>query len=199
MAERLTPWMEAEDAPDVERARAGDEDAYRRLVERHSRAVFRLAFRMLGNEHDAEDAVQEAFWKAHRALREFESRSQFSSWLHRITVNCAYDVLRRRARRAEDPLDTPGDDEAPAAELPALGPLPDRLLFSKELERRMRVAVARLSDLERSVFLLRHHEGLALRDIGDAMGLDTNATKHALFRAVRKVREVMAPLLSANA
>ena len=199
MVERLTPQMEAEDAPDVERARAGDEDAYRRLVERHSRAVFRLAFRMLGNEHDAEDAVQEAFWKAHRALREFESRSQFSSWLHRITVNCAYDVLRRRARRAEDPLDTPGDDEAPAAELPALGPLPDRLLFSKELERRMRVAVARLSDLERSVFLLRHHEGLALRDIGDAMGLDTNATKHALFRAVRKVREVMAPLLSANA
>ena len=199
MVERLTPQMEAEDAPDVERARAGDEDAFRRLVERHSRAVFRLAFRMLGNEHDAEDAVQEAFWKAHRALPEFESRSQFSSWLHRITVNCAYDVLRRRARRAEDPLDTPGDDEAPAAELPALGPLPDRLLFSKELERRMRVAVARLSDLERSVFLLRHHEGLALRDIGDAMGLDTNATKHALFRAVRKVREVMAPLLSANA
>ena len=199
MAERLTPQMEAEDAPDVERARAGDEDAFRRLVERHSRAVFRLAFRMLGNEHDAEDAVQEAFLKAHRALPEFESRSQFSSWLHRITVNCAYDVLRRRARRAEDPLDTPGDDEAPAAELPALGPLPDRLLFSKELERRMRVAVARLSDLERSVFLLRHHEGLALRDIGDAMGLDTNATKHALFRAVRKVREVMAPLLSANA
>ena len=199
MVERLTPQMEAEDAPDVERARAGDEDAFRRLVERHSRAAFRLAFRMLGNEHDAEDAVQEAFWKAHRALREFESRSQFSSWLHRITVNCAYDVLRRRARRAEDPLDTPGDDEAPAAELPALGPLPDRLLFSKELERRMRVAVARLSDLERSVFLLRHHEGLALRDIGDAMGLDTNATKHALFRAVRKVREVMAPLLSANA
>ena len=199
MAERLTPQMEAEDAPDVERARAGDEDAFRRLVERHSRAVFRLAFRMLGNEHDAEDAVQEAFLKAHRALHEFESRSRFSSWLHRITVNCSYDVLRRRVRRAEDPLETPGDDDAPAAELAALGPLPDRLLFGKELERRMRVALARLSDLERSVFLLRHHEGLALRDIGDAMGLDTNATKHALFRAVRKVREVMAPLLSANA
>ena len=107
MAERLTPQMEAEDAPDVERARAGDEDAFGRLVDRHSRAVFRLAFRMLGNEHDAEDAVQEAFLKAHRALPEFESRSRFSSWLHRITVNCSYDVLRRRARRAEDPLETP--------------------------------------------------------------------------------------------
>jgi RNA polymerase sigma-70 factor (ECF subfamily) len=199
MAERLTPQMEAEDAPDVERARAGDEDAFRRLVERHSRVVFRLAFRMLGNEHDAEDAVQEAFLKAHRALPEFEARSRFSSWLHRITVNCSYDVLRRRARRAEDPLETPDDDEAPSTELRALGPLQDRLLFGKELDRRMRVALARLSDLERSVFLLRHHEGLPLRDIGDAMGLDTNATKHALFRAVRKVREVMTPLLTAGA
>lgn len=199
MAERLTPQMEAEDAPDVERARAGDEEAFRRLVERHSRAVLRLAFRMLGNEHDAEDAVQEAFWKAHRALPEFESRSRFSSWLHRIAVNCSYDVLRRRARRAEDPLEPPGDDDATAAELASDGPLPDRVLFGKELERRMRVALARLSDLERSVFLLRHHEGLPLREIGDAMGLDTNATKHALFRAVRKVREVMTPLLAAGA
>jgi len=191
--------MEAEDAPEVERARSGDEDAYRRLVERHGPAIFRLAYRMLGNEHDAEDAVQEALLKAHRALGDFEARSKFSSWLHRITVNCAYDVLRRRARRAEDSLDAPRDDEGPVLELPADGPLPDRLVFGREVERRMRVAIARLSELERSVFTLRHHEGLALREIGDALGLDTNATKHALFRAVRKVREVMAPVVSARA
>ena len=185
--------------PEVERARSGDEDAYRRLVERHGPAVFRLAYRMLGNEHDAEDAVQEALLKAHRGLGDFEARSKFSSWLHRITVNCAYDVLRRRARRAEDSLDISRDDDRPAIEPVADGPLPDRLVFGPEVERRMRVALARLSDLERSVFTLRHHEGLALREIGDALGLDTNATKHALFRAVRKVREVMAPLLSARA
>src|SRR5262245_52750177 len=107
MAQRLTPWMEADDAPDVERARSGDEAAFGRLVVRHSPHVFRLAYRMLGNEHDAEDAVQEAFLKAYRAMGEFESRSRFSSWLHRITVNCAYDVLRRRVRRAEDSLDAP--------------------------------------------------------------------------------------------
>jgi RNA polymerase sigma-70 factor (ECF subfamily) len=191
--------MEAEDAPDVERARAGDADAFGRLVERHSRVVFRLAYRMLGNEQDAEDAVQEAFLKAHRALGEFESRSRFSSWLHRITVNCAYDVLRRRARRAEEPLEAPVEEEdAPRHEPAAAGPLPDRLVFGQELRRRMRVALARLSDLERTVFLLRHHEGQALREIGEALGLDTGATKHALFRAVRKVREVMAPVVSGS-
>jgi RNA polymerase sigma-70 factor (ECF subfamily) len=199
MTERLTPWMEAEDARDVERARSGDEDAFGRLVARHSPAVFRLAYRMLGNEHDAEDAVQEAFLKAYRALREFESRSLFSSWLHRITVNCSYDVLRRRARRAEDPLEPAGEDESPRVELKSEDPLPDRLVFGRQIERRMRIAIARLSDLERTVFTLRHHEGLALREIGDALGLDTNATKHALFRAVRKVREVMGSVAGAGA
>jgi len=198
MTERLTPRMEAEDAPDVERAKAGDEDAFGRLVERHSRVVFRLAYRMLGNEHDAEDAVQEAFLKAYRALPEFESRARFSSWLHRITVNCAYDVLRRRARHAEDPLEAPMDEDAPRAELPAEEPLPDRMVFGQQVQKKMRVALARLSDLERTVFLLRHHEGQALREIGDALGLDTGATKHALFRAVRKVREVMAPVVAAR-
>jgi RNA polymerase sigma-70 factor (ECF subfamily) len=191
--------MEAEDARDVERARAGDEEAFGRLVARHSPAVFRLAYRMLGNEHDAEDTVQEAFLKAFRALREFESRSLFSSWLHRITVNCSYDVLRRRARRAEDPLEPPDDEQAPRSELKSEDPLPDRLVFGQQVQRRMRVALARLSDLERTVFTLRHHEGLALREIGDALGLDTSATKHALFRAVRKMREVMAGVAGAGA
>jgi RNA polymerase sigma-70 factor (ECF subfamily) len=189
-------WMEAEDAPDVERARSGDEDAFGRLVARHSATVFRLAYRMLGNEEDAEDAVQEAFLKACRALPEFEARSRFSSWLHRITVNCAYDALRRRARRAEDPLEAGEEEDGPRAEPAAEGPLPDRLVFDQQIARRMRVALARLSDLERTVFTLRHHEGLALREIAEALGLDAGAAKHALFRAVRKVREVVSPLLS---
>jgi RNA polymerase sigma-70 factor (ECF subfamily) len=191
-------WMEAEDARDVERARGGDDDAYGRLVVRHSPQVFRLAYRMLGNPFDAEDAVQEAFLKAHRALPDFEERSRFSSWLHRIAVNCAYDVLRRRARRAEDPLDAP-EGEGPALERPSADPLPDRLLEGQQVRRRLKVALARLSDLERSVFTLRHHEGLALREIGEALGLDTNATKQALFRAVRKVREVLGPENEARA
>jgi RNA polymerase sigma-70 factor (ECF subfamily) len=190
--------MEAEDAPEVERARGGDEDAFRRLVERHGPAAFRLAYRLLGHEQDAEDAVQEAFLKAHRALREFEERSKFSSWLHRITANCAYDVLRRRARRAEDSLDAGGEDDRPALEPISEAPSADRLVLGREVERKLRVALARLSDLERSVFTLRHHEGMALREIGDALGLDTGATKHALFRAVRKVREVLHPVLTAR-
>ena len=97
--------MDANDAHDVTQAQAGDEPAFRRLVERHSRGVFQLAFRLTGSEPDAEDVVQDAFLKAYRELKRFESRSSFRTWVHRITVNCAYDLLRQRPRHQAESLD----------------------------------------------------------------------------------------------
>ena len=91
--------MEGTDAGAVARARAGDREAFQALVERHSRNVFRLAFRMTGNEEDADDVVQETFLKAYRSLPGFAGRSQFSTWLHRIAANCALDLMRRRPWR----------------------------------------------------------------------------------------------------
>jgi RNA polymerase sigma-70 factor (ECF subfamily) len=187
--------MEAVDAADVDRARAGDEDAFRALVERHSRGVFRLAFRMTGNEHDAEDVVQEAFLKAYRRLDQFESRAQFGSWLYRIAANCALDLLRVRARREEAPLDAPDPQTAPAWEPAGDAPGPERLVFGAEVRHRVARTMSRLTPLERSAFVLRHHEGMSIAEIGGALGLDNNATKHSIFRAVRKMREALGPLL----
>jgi RNA polymerase sigma-70 factor (ECF subfamily) len=187
--------MEAVDAADVDRARAGDEEAFRALVERHSRALFRLAFRMTGNEHDAEDVVQEAFLKAYRRLGQFESRARFGSWLYRIAANCALDLLRVRARRDEASLDGPADPEAVPWEPAAAAPGPERVVFGAEVRRKVARTMSRLSPLERAAFVLRHHEGLSIAEIGEALGLDTNATKHSIFRAVRKMREALGPLL----
>lgn len=189
--------MEGSDAAEVARARAGDQGAFRALVERHSRAVFRLAFRMTGNEQDAEDVVQESFLKAYRRLDQFESRANFGSWIYRIAANCAYDLLRARARRDEQPLaeDDP-DRPDPASSLPADDPSPERLVFGSEVRSRMTAAFARLSARERSAFVLRHYEGLTIEEIGAALDLDTNATKHSVFRAVRKLREALLPLVS---
>src|SRR5512134_471870 len=111
-----------EDAAAVAKARAGDREAFRLLVERHSHALFRLAFRMTGNEHDAEDVVQEAFIKAYRSLDRFEERSHVGSWLYRIASNCAFDVLRARQRR-EGRLESMDEDDSP--DLPAPEPGPD--------------------------------------------------------------------------
>jgi RNA polymerase sigma-70 factor (ECF subfamily) len=101
--------MDWTDAEAVAQVRAGNPDAFRVLVERHSRAIFRLAYRMTGNEQDAEDAVQETFLRAFKQLRSFDGRATFSTWLYRVCSNCTIDSMRvkkkheqKRVRELED-------------------------------------------------------------------------------------------------
>jgi RNA polymerase sigma-70 factor (ECF subfamily) len=175
----------------VTRARGGDTEAFRFLVERHSRGIFRLAFRMTGNEHDAEDVVQETFLKAYRNLAAFEERAQFGSWVHRIAANCAYDLLRARVRRDErlELADGPEDDRTLA--VAADDPSPERLVAGREVRGRLRAALARMSALERSAFTLRHVEGMSIAEISRALDLDASAAKQSVFRAVRKLRQAL--------
>jgi RNA polymerase sigma-70 factor (ECF subfamily) len=190
--------MDGADAGDVERARAGDTEAFRVLVERHSHALFRLAYRLTGNEHDAEDVVQEAFLKAYRRLDQFESRANFGSWLYRIAANCAVDVLRARTRRDELPLYGDAHEEE-LLPLAANDPGPDRMVHASELRRRIGAAMSRLSPLERAAFVLRHFEELSTREIGAALGLEASAVKQSVFRAVRKMRAALAPVAALSA
>src|SRR2546427_7620832 len=90
-----------ETAAALVRARQGDNDAFRALVERHSQQAFRLAFRMTGNEQDAEDVVQESFLRAYRQLGRFDERATFGTWLYRIAANCSLDLVRSKKRRSE--------------------------------------------------------------------------------------------------
>src|SRR5437870_937007 len=102
-------------------ARQGDSDAFRMLVERHSQSVFRLAFRMTGNEQDAEDMVQESFLRAYRQLGRFESRANFDTWLYRIAANCSVDLMRAKQAR-HDQARGESLDEADALPLASDGP-----------------------------------------------------------------------------
>jgi RNA polymerase sigma-70 factor (ECF subfamily) len=184
--------MDGSDVAVVARVRAGDGDAFRLLVDRHSPAIFRLAARMLGNEQDADDVVQETFFRAYRQINRFESRASFATWLYRIAVNCSLDLLRQRPRRAEqqDPVD---GEERPAD--PDANPSPERLTFSAQIQGRVTAALADLTPAERAAFLLRHFEGQSIEDIGRTLGLRTSATKHTVFRAVQKMRRVLEPVL----
>jgi RNA polymerase sigma-70 factor (ECF subfamily) len=186
------------DASLVTRAQAGDSDAFRVLVERHSRSVFRLAFRLTGNEQDADEVVQESLIKAYRQLHRFESRASFSTWLYRITANCAVDLLRSRPR-GHEPLDGLTVNGEPVAELAAVATTPaaDRLVFSGQVQQGVRDALAGLSDRERTAFLLRHVQGLSIEEISQQLNLKTNATKHSIFRAVRKMRVALEPFVKA--
>ena len=180
------------DAEAVARVRSGETDAFRLLVERHTNAVYRLACRMTGNAYDAEDVVQETFLRAFRRLDDFEARSQFGSWLHRIAANCSYDLLRARAREKARRHAVEGDDAEPIENsLPSPAPGPERLAAGGELRRRVQAAMERMSALERAAFTLRHLEGRTIAEIQALLGLDTSAAKQSIFRAVRKVRQVL--------
>ncbi|HEV8582488.1 MAG TPA: sigma-70 family RNA polymerase sigma factor [Thermoanaerobaculia bacterium] len=180
----------------VERAREGDPEAFRELVERYSAKLFRLAWRITGDEQSAEDAVQETFLRAYRSLDRFDARSQFGTWLHRIAVNAALDLARKQQRhrsRHTGRLDAAAGEDEP--QLPSPAPGPDRIALSLEVERAVRSAMGELSAMERTAFVLRHFEGRSIADICDQLGLGASAGKQAIFRAVKKLRRVLEPLV----
>src|SRR6266705_3369770 len=116
--------MELPDLAFVAKARGGDTDAFRVLVERHSRPLFRLAFRMTGNQQDAEDVVQDSFLRAYRQLGKFDERASFGTWLYRIAVNCSLDLVRSRKRRSGHLAPVDSEMEDPVLSLPAQDPTP---------------------------------------------------------------------------
>ncbi len=183
--------MKDDESAVVARARAGDEEAFRRLVSSHSHDLFRLAYRLTGSRENADDVVQEAFLRAYRSLHRFDARSRFGTWLHRIAVNCAMDHLRR-AQREADRRD-PAAGEATLERQASHEPGPERLAASGQIELQIERALERLSPIERSAFVLRHFEQLSIADVGRRLGSRTSATKHAVFRAVRKLRRELSP------
>lgn len=185
--------MNDSDRTAVSRARDGDGEAFRWLVERHSRYLFSVAARLTGSAVDAEDVVQEAWLKAHRQLARFEERADVRTWLHRITVNCAIDLIRARRHRedAHDPADL---ERGALGEIGADSqPTPERLAEGGQIQARVEEAMARLTGLERAAFTLRHLEGMSIEEVGAALGLKASATKHSVFRAVRKMRAALEP------
>src|SRR5205085_7962817 len=131
--------MPQTDATAVALARDGDSEAFRALVDRHSRAVYRLAHRMTGNPQDAEDVVQDTFLKAYRQLGRFESRANFSTWLHRIAVNCSIDLIRSRRHQesGHDAADLEALDSARDDGVQHVDPSPERLMLSSEVQQRV--------------------------------------------------------------
>jgi len=188
--------MDASEAAAVlARARQGDSEAFRALVERHSRRVFGLAYRMTGNEQDAEDVVQESFLRAYRQLGRFESRANFGTWLYRIVANCAVDLMRAKQARHDQ---SRGESLDEAVAVPTAHHSPERLAQSAELREHVAEAMNSLSPLERAAFALRHYEGRSIDEISRTLGLGTSAAKHSVFRAVKKLRAALAPLRSAQ-
>jgi len=162
----------ADDTHLVRAAQAGDEIAFEELVRRHQLLAYRVALRMLGNEHDAQDAAQDALVQAWRALPSFRAGSSFSTWLYRIVTNRCLSGLR--SARPDGPLEETHPDPAP-------GP-PERAESLDRL-RSLKAAILALTPEQRAVLVLREFEGLAYEEISDVLGLSESAVKGRLHRA----------------
>jgi len=188
--------MDCNDVGLVAKARTGDRDAFRVLVERHSRSLFRLAFRMTGNQQDAEDVVQDSFLRAYKQLDRFDERASFGTWVYRIAVNCSLDLVRSRKRRNEHVAPAELEMEDPILSLPSHDPTPDRMALSGEVRDRVAEAMTELSASERTAFVLRHFEGMRIEEVSRVLGCQPGAAKHSVFRAVQKLRRALEPLVS---
>src|SRR6478735_1464565 len=190
--------MKWTDSAAAEQARKGDQRAFGALVERHSRSVFRLAFRMTQNEQDAEDLVQETFLKAYKQLHRFDGRSAFGTWLYRIAANCSLDLIRARKNRKEQSAASTNPEKPDWLDrVAAPDPSPERLARSGQIASLLKPALEQLTDLERTAFVLRHYEGRGIADIAGVLGVEANAAKHSVFRAVQKLRRALEPVAEA--
>ena len=187
----------SEDDDLIRAAQSGDRSSFDALVRRYDRSVLRLALHMLGHEQDAQDVHQEAFIKAYRHLANFRFECSFYTWLYRIVTNLCLDQLRRRKSRREDPSTV---DDGSGESIDLLANLTDGRASAnpaRELERKtMNVAIqdalAELTPRERTVFELKHYQGLKLRTIGEMLSTTEETAKNTLFRATRKLRARLA-------
>lgn len=160
----------------ISRARGGDREAFGALVEQYRDNVYRLAYRMCGNAYDADEAAQEAFVAAWRALPNFRGDAKFSTWLYRLTTNAAIDVMRREKRHQ-----TVGDGEM--VDLADDADSPQERVERTEQQEAVQKALATLSEEYREVLLLRYMEELDYAEIAEVLQLPSGTVKSRINRA----------------
>lgn len=173
----------------VERAREGDHEAFEELVRATYMDAYTLAYRLTGDEEDARDVVQEAYLRAYRGLKRFRGEAQFTTWLYRITANCASSALGRRARHRHDVLEDDDDVVDVSGRVD-----PAEQADRGEVRERVKQALAELPPRLRSVVVLRDVYDLSHEAIAAELGISESAAKVRLHRARRKLRELLYPL-----
>jgi RNA polymerase sigma-70 factor, ECF subfamily len=156
-------------------------DAFQIVLEERSPRWYNACLRITRDADLAADAVQEALLKAWHRREDFRGEAALDSWIHRIALNAAIDIVRRRKTRAEDDLDVDTFVAAPTES-------PDSDYSQQALGKDLAVAMQRLTAMERQAFLLKHIEGWRLDEIAESLQVNVNNVKHALFRAIRKLR-----------
>ncbi|PYQ34679.1 MAG: RNA polymerase subunit sigma-24 [Acidobacteria bacterium] len=188
---------DASEAAFVTRLRAGEPDAFEQLVRNYTPPLLRVARRLLGNDDEARDALQDAFISVFRSIRNFEAGSRLSTWLHRVVVNAALMKLRTRRRHPEEEIEKylplfqeDGHQIVPSVEWMESA---ETALQRKEMRQLVRTAIDRLPDTYRTVLLLRDIEEMSTAETAEILGISTTAAKLRLHRARQALRTQLDP------
>lgn len=183
--------MEQQERALVQRIQAGDSKAFRELVETHKENVYYLALDLTGNHYDAEDVSQEVFIKAYNGIGKFKGGAKLNTWLYRITMNTFIDKKRKKSLQVVKLPATDDDDELNPIDLAADGVTgnPERELAASSIDAHIQEALQSLSDQERAVFIMRHYEDMALKEISQTLEIAEGTVKSLLFRSIRKLRQ----------
>lgn len=174
---------------------AGDRQVLEELFQRYRSPAYRVAYRLLGNEADALDAVQDGFLKALAHLNGFEGRSSFKTWLLRVVSNAALDLGRQRGRREILSLAPPGDGEGDAYQ-PLAGGDPADGVHRADLRRLIGQALETLPEVQRRTFVLHADGGLSYREVAEVMAISVGTVMSRLFYARQKLKAYLAPRLA---
>ena len=181
--------MMSADTDLISRAAGGDSSAFQALVERHRSMVYRVAYQFAGNHHDAEDIAQEVFIKVYRSLDRFRQDAQLTSWMYRIVMNACIDHRRRHRPGVAAPF---GEEaEQRMLNTPEERPDPEERAYAGELGQVLESEIGRLPNGQRVVFVMRHHQGMKLSEIAEALGLAEGTVKRQLHAAVHRLRQAL--------
>jgi len=177
----------------VRRVQAGNTEAFEELVRRYERKVYNITYRLMGNEQDASEALQDAFMRAYRFIGKFQFKSSFFTWLYRIATNVSLSKLRKREKVETVSIDQPVNEAGDLPfEIPDLKYGPEKLMKQRELRAAIQKAVEELPEDYRSVVVLRDLEGLSNEEVSKVLKLSVAAVKSRLHRGRLVLREKLA-------
>jgi len=189
--------MPLSDSELITQAKSGNDSAFEELIFRYDRSVLAIAFKFVHNSDDAKDIYQEVFIRVYRGLKNFEMKSEFSTWLYRIATNVCLSNKSRSKKQLYVSIDEQNeseDDESVNVELADNEMDPAELLANLDLGDIIQDAVDSLSSKQRMTFILKHYEGYKIREISDMLNCKEGTVKKYLFDAIRNLRKKLKPI-----
>lgn len=187
-----SPLVNPRDEELVASAQKGERRAFEELVERHKQKAYHIAFGFARDREDAKDLSQDAFLKAFANLKNFDGRSSFYTWFYRILVNLCLDYKRRQKRAPADEFDETVEHQMDPSHEPKTARTPDQHVLAGQFSRKVGSALEALPAKQRTVFILRNHQGLSIKEIAETMETAEGTVKVHLHRAVTALRQSLA-------